>query len=504
MKYIVCRHDNDIKTNQQEKIQMCITPLSDEIEKENIFIDNEMQDGLTNVTLISRLLKAGINKRSGESIQNIVYCLLIWPLLKKASLHAFCGKFIESYTDGKLGVLYDFLKRSDINWRKHSRNMSVEIIQRHDLLRDPDACFAVDDTIKVRRGKGVEGASSHYCHTTKKHVMGHQVVQLILSADKGALPVDQRIYVSNKKVQEREEGFDDNRSAVAKDYKSAIEDDKNSMFREMLKNTVRLGINPQNVLGDTWYGNKGNIDEIIKLGMTAIFAMKRSKMYYRFQGKMYTATQLFKMQRRRMTKNSTHRFVTGSLIVELNLEADSKKEPRWIKVKLLFSKEKKCNADNWIVILCTDIGYSDEKVIRLYSRRWAVEVYFKEVKQNLGFLANQSGDYCTHYSTLHLTTLRYLVLFNLMLDNGGLNFAQYRKKSADALESVSFAAVLWDLFKYAINSVLDTFISAVGSNMVNEMKNTIATQIEAMLLKALRIDSVSIEEDLAAEPFICS
>ena len=212
---------------------MCITPLSDEMEKEHVFIDNDMQDALTNVTLISRLLKAGINKRSGESVQNIVYCLLIWPLLKKASLNAFCGKFIESYLDGKLSVLYDFLKRSDINWRKHSRNMSVEIAKRHDLLLDPDACFAVDDTIKVRRGKGVEGASSHYCHTTKKHVMGHQVVQLILSADKGALPVDQRIYTSNKRVQKREGGFDDNRSAVAKDYKSAIEDDKNSMLREM-------------------------------------------------------------------------------------------------------------------------------------------------------------------------------------------------------------------------------------------------------------------------------
>jgi len=482
---------------------MCITPLSDEMKNDNVFIDNEMQDALTNVTLISRLLKAGVNKRSGESIQNIIYCLLIWPLLKKASLNAFCGKFIESYLDGKLGVLYDFLKRGDINWRNHSRNMAVEVVQRHELLRDSDACFAVDDTIKVRRGKGVEGSSSHYCHTTKKHVMGHQVVQLVLSTDKGALPIDQRIYVSNKRVQEREGGFDDNRSAVAKDYKSAVEEDKNSMLREMLKNAVRLGINPRNVLGDTWYGNKGNIDEVMKLGMTAIFAMKRSKMRYRFQGEMYTATQLFELNRRRMTKSSTHRFLTSSLIVELDLETDPKKEPRWVKVKLLFSKEKKCNANNWIVLLCSDVEYSDEKTVRLYSRRWAVEVYFKEVKQNLGFLANQSGDYCTHYSSLHLTALRYLVLFNLMLENGGLNFARYRKKSAEVLESVSFAAVLWDLFKSVINNVLDTFISVAGSNVIMEMKDSIAAQVEEMLLKALRIDPVSIEEDLAAEAFIC-
>jgi len=482
---------------------MCITPLSDEIKKDNVFIDNEMQDALTNVTLISRLLKAGINKRSGESIQNIIYCLLIWPLLKKASLNAFCGKFIESYLDGKLGVLYDFLKRGDINWRNHSRNMAVEVVQRHELLRDPDACLAVDDTIKVRRGKGVEGVSSHYCHTSKKHVMGHQVVQLVLSTDKGALPVDQRIYVSNKRVQEREGGFDDNRNAVAKDYKSAVEDDKNSMFREMLKAAVRAGINPRTLLGDTWFGNKRNIDEVMELGMTAIFAMKRSNMRYRFQGEMYTVTQLFEMKRRRMAKSGAHRFLTCSLVVELNLETDTKKEPRWVKVKLVFSKEKKCNANTWIVLLCTDTEYSDEKIIRLYSRRWAVEVYFKEAKQNLGFLANQSGDYCTHYSSLHLTALRYIVLFNLMLENGGINFARYRSKSAEALETVSFAAVLWDIFKGAVNDVLHTFIGVAGESTVADMKRSISEYVENMLTKALRIDNCSVEEDLAAEPFIC-
>lgn len=33
------------------------------------------------------------------------------------------------------------------------------------------------------------------------------------------------------------------------------------------------------------------------------------------------------------------------------------------------------------------------KILELYSMRWAIEVYFKEAKQHLGFLKEQSNHY---------------------------------------------------------------------------------------------------------------
>lgn len=482
---------------------MCITPLSDALSEENVFVDNEMQDSLNNVSLISRLTRAGVRKRSGESVLNILYCLLIWPLLGKTSLSAFCGRFIESYLRGKIGTLYDFLKRQDINWRLHARNTAGEIAQKHHLVADEDAALVIDDTLKTRRGKQVEGASSHFDHTTGKHVIGHQMLQLVLSCDKGAMPVDQRLYVSGKRIQKRKTEFKDKRSAVARDYKSAGAADKNTMFREMLRGAKKLGIHARHVLGDSWFGTKGNIREVIDLGMTAIFAMRRGSVLYRFQGRTYTAKMLHEFVKRHMKVTVANRFLTSSLVVELNLEEDPTKEPKWQKVKLLFSKEKRCGRNAWILLLCTDIEYSNERIIQIYSRRWAVEVYFKEAKQNLGLLANQSADYCTHYSSIHLTALRYLLLFNLMLENGGLNFSKYRRKSAEALEQISFASVLWEMFKRVIGNVLDTFSGILGKKNVAEVKNAIAERIEELLLKALRIDDVSIQQDLAAEAFIC-
>jgi IS4 transposase len=41
---------------------------------------------------------------------------------------------------------------------------------------------------------------------------------------------------------------------------------------------------------------------------------------------------------------------------------------------------------DWAVFLSTDVNLEAAKVLEIYALRWAVEVYFKEAKQHLGFL----------------------------------------------------------------------------------------------------------------------
>ena len=41
--------------------------------------------------------------------------------------------------------------------------------------------FVLDDSIKNRRGKKMEGVSSHFDHVTGRHVMGQQVLTLGLA-----------------------------------------------------------------------------------------------------------------------------------------------------------------------------------------------------------------------------------------------------------------------------------------------------------------------------------
>ncbi len=270
-------------------MQINLTPVTDALSKEYVYVDNELQDAIKKVSLFSILSRIGIRKRSGDSIRQIVFATLVWPLLPVKSLASFCDKFIQGYIKGGMNVIYDFLKREDINWRSVSTSVSKEVYVNHNLGMEKESAFNIDDSIKHRRGKKVEGASSHFDHTETRHVMGQQVLQLGLATAKGFLSLDQQIYIGKKKVQGLQAPFQDQRHAVAKDYQCALEEDKNKMFQAMLKRALKNGFKSPHVNGDSWFGNKGNIATVMNLLLIGLFMMKRGNLSYRFQGRNYTA-----------------------------------------------------------------------------------------------------------------------------------------------------------------------------------------------------------------------
>ena len=193
-------------------------------------------------------------------------------------------------------------------------------------------------------------------------------------------PKIKQIFIGKKRVQGLQAPFQDQRHAVAKDYQSALEDDKNTMFRTMLKRALKNGFRSPHVNGDSWFGTKGNVAAVLDLLLTGLFMMKRGNLTYRFQGRDYTAKMLYELTKRKMAAQKGQRFLTYSLIVELNLAEEKTDPPQWVKVKLVFSKPRKCQKDTWVVLLCTDVDYTIEKILRIYALRWSIEIYFKEVK----------------------------------------------------------------------------------------------------------------------------
>ena len=94
--------------------------------------------------------------------------------------------------------------------------------------------------------------------------------------------------------------------------------------------------------------------------------------------------------------------------VELNL-AENKDPDEWVNVRLLFVRgnagESQATAGkhDWAVFLTTDTNLSSAEILELYSLRRAIEVYFKEAKQHLGFLKEQSNHYAAYIASIHLT-----------------------------------------------------------------------------------------------------
>lgn len=411
------------------------TPLSDALSQPLTFVDTELSEGIQRHSLVGLLGAAMSRKRrsDGEPLPNLLCALLVWPLLKVKSLHCFCAELCQILA-GKVNVLYDFLGREDINWRGCSSDLSRQLYQDNELGSRSQRAFVVDDTSKARAGRKVEGTSCYYDHTEGRMRKGHQVLQLGLAAEKGFLPVEAQIVMGEKCAVDKpkDKPFNDQRSSAARDMRRAREQTKHQLFRDMLRRALRAGFSAAYVLADAWFGCKENILCALDTQLVGIFQMKRGNLAYRYQGRSYTAGQLYaKVQRRLKPKNRHARYKTASLTVSLNLEVDERQPERWVEVRLVFSAPVRASStDTWVVFLCTDLTLSDAKILEVYALRWSVEVYFKEIKQNLGFLKEQSGRYQLAYASVHLAALRYLLLFEAMLRNGQLTYGEIRDRES--------------------------------------------------------------------------
>jgi hypothetical protein len=229
--------------------------------------------------------------------------------------------------------------------------------------------------------------------------------------------------------------------------------------------------------------------------------MKRGNLAYQYQGRSYTASQLYaKVQRQMRPKNRKARYKTASLIVSLNVETDEKQPARWVEVRLVFSAPVRAtHAETWVVFLCTDLTLSDAKILEAYALRWSIEVYFKEIKQNLGFLKEQSGRYQVAYASVHLAAVRYLLLFEAMLRSGQLTYGEVRDRESGRLQTLTYAALLWQLFRALIEGALDSLVKDLGAKVVQRVLGAIDQTVEAFLNDALQMNPEQVAIQLKAE-----
>jgi len=480
------------------------TPLSDALSQPLTFADTELDEGLQRHSL-SGLLRAALGRKrraDGEPLPNVLCALLVWPLLKAKSLHCFCAELCQILA-GQVSVLYDFLGREDINWRGLAAELARRVYQGNDLGARSQCAFVVDDTTQARAGRKVEGTSCYFDHTEGRTRKGHQVLHLGLAAEKGFLPLEAQIVMGEKcRIEKpKEKPFQDQRSAAARDLDRAGQQTKHSLFRGMLRRAVRAGFRAAFVLGDAWFGCKENIACCLELNLTAIFQMKRGLLAYRYHGRAYTVYQLYGLVQRRMRPASRQaRFKTASLVVSLDVNTDPKQPARWVEVRLVFSAPVRAtSADTWVVFLCTDVELSETKILEVYALRWSIEVYFKEIKQNLGFLKEQSGRYQLAYASVHLAALRYLLLFEAMLRAGQLSYGEIRDRESGRLQTLTYAALLWQLFRALIEGALQGLVRDLGRKIIKKVLAAIDQTVEGFLNQALQISPEQVAVQLKAE-----
>ena len=475
---------------------------ADFLNQANLNIDNTFNSTWKSLGFNAMLRQAKFSKRSGTPASCVVYLLMLWVWLKVDSVAMFSRDALLSFSAAKKDALYDLLNREDLDWRKLQLLTAKKVLKANN--KNKLSAFVVDDSVKTRRGKKMPGVSSHFDHLTARCVMGQQIVTLGVANDEQFVPVDNEIFISKRKEQALDNKFNDGRSIAAKRYQKSKLQTKPEMVCDMIGRAIRGGINADYFLADAWFATKHMLRMTITQSLIAIVRMKKNKMKYRLSvdgvSHLLCATELFK-QHVKGQWQTLHNlpYQSKSIVVELNLTSSDKEPAQWVKVKLLFVRsvneaKQQASKHDWALFLTTDSQLEDEKILEVYALRWGIEVYFKEAKQKLGFLKEQSRHYSAYIASIHLTSLRFCLLLFAKQEEGAARLSEVRNDFEESLSCLNFASKLWGLFKALIAGAVHEVVNLTAQDKSNVMEK-IEQSVVDFFTQVMQMDNFTLRQE---------
>jgi len=251
------------------------------------------------------------------------------------------------------------------------------------------------------------------------------------------------------------------------------------MVCDMIARAIRGGINADYFLANAWFATKHILRMTIEHSLVAIVRMKKNKVKYRLiingNAHLLCAQELYNQHVKGHWQTLNHTpYQSKSIVIELNLASSAKEPAQWVKVKLLFVRsvdesKQQASKHDWALFLTMGSQLEDEKILEIYALRWGVEVYFKEAKQKLGFLKEQSRHYSAYIASIHLTGLRFCMLLYAKQEDL-TRLSDVRKDFEESLSCLNFASKLWGLFKALIAGALNETASLTNVDKSDVLK----------------------------------
>jgi Transposase DDE domain. len=170
---------------------------------------------------------------------------------------------------------------------------------------------------------------------------------------------------------------------------------------ELLRSAKAAGVQATHVLFDTWFCSPSSLLDIKSMGYDVVaMAKKTSKVKYLYNGIKMSVPEIFRQSKKRRGRSKY------LLSTEIRIE----KEAYSIPARLIYVRNRN-KKGQYLVLITTDMGLSEEEVIRLYGKRWGIEVFFKFCKSYLK-LSKECRSLSYDAMTAHVAIIftRYMML----------------------------------------------------------------------------------------------
>lgn len=243
---------------------------------------------------------------------------------------------------------------------------------------------------------------------------------------------------------------------------------------QLIDEAMKAGHKAGYVLFDSWFSNPHQIVEPKDKGLDTIAMVKiSSRISYEFNGERRNIKQIYNSCKKRRGRS---RYL---LSVPVRVGQD-KKDGHSVDAGIVCVRNR-INRKDWLALICTDMSLREEDIIRIYGKRWDIEVFFKTCKSFLNLGSEYHGlSYDALTAHVALVFTRYMLmsvakrddedertlgeLFYFMVDEAAdITFSQSMKILPDAMPAS--IRTVFQASEEQINTFMNDFISRLPEYM---------------------------------------
>ena len=405
----------------------------------DIQILGKIDDFFSQFSIATFLHRCGIKKRHGHSVRSLIMAIFTLPFLEK---NFFRGIVTNDNIPFGKDAAYEVLKGSRSNWRRLLLTIGIKLYHFFNRLTDDgrESVLIVDDSPYDRsRSKSVELLSRVWDHSNGRLIKGFRMLTLCWSDGVSCLPLDFSLLSSSdakKRLCENRKSMDKRCCAWQRRQEATIKAPDN--LEAMVKRVLAEGVRARYLLMDSWFAMPTTITALSKQIDVIGMVKKTSKIHYGYNGHSMDLKAIY----RKLKKRRGRAKILASAIVTLK---------GGLPAKLVFVRDRR--KKDWLALISTDIDLSNEDIVRIYGKRWDIEVFFKMAKQHLKLAKEmQCRDYDALVAHTTIVFMRYMFLaYQNRIETDHRTFGELFYACCQEVSDISFVEALYRIMTLAGN-----------------------------------------------------
>lgn len=377
-------------------------------------------------------------------------------------------------------TVYRFMKMLQINWIRFTTLLASRIIRDAIVPLDSEDranVLIIDDSMFERnRSKKVELLAKAYDHANHRCRFGFRMLTLGWSDGSSFLPVNSILLSSeNKKNRVNEAVKVDKRTAGYKRRLLSIQKGTQAML-ELLKTAKKAAVPAKYVLFDSWFSSPSTLHAVKTIGYDVIGMVKKTpKMFFRYKGEDMSLITIYNRNKKRRGRS---RYLLSVLV-------DVVKDGKVIPAKVVYVRNRNKRKE-YLCLISTDTTLDENEIIRIYGKRWDIEVFFKVCKSYLN-LSRECNSLSYDAMTAHTAVVftRYMML-SLESREGSDNrslgelFLYFSDEMSDITWIQAFRMLL-QMFRTILNNNTE-----LSDDKIDELVDTFMNTLPALLKAQLQ------------------